>query len=148
MIVIGYPGVGKSTLAWSYKEYVDLESSTFFNGDERPEDWYVYYCKIAEDLSKQRKVVFVSSHKAVMDELHNSHEKVVIVYPTSFLKEDWIKKLQDRYDNTHSDKDLKAYLRAKEHYDEDIKLMKSYNFRKVELYDIGYCLKCEIEECR
>ena len=29
MIIIGYPGIGKSTLAGRYKEYVDLESSNW-----------------------------------------------------------------------------------------------------------------------
>ena len=69
MIIIGYQGIGKSTLANCNLNYVDLESSNFYIDGKRADDWYKPYCKIAEHLSQQGYYVFVSSHKVVRDEL-------------------------------------------------------------------------------
>lgn len=46
MIIIGYPGIGKSTLG-GQNDVIDLDSSNFWNNGKRPDDWYVYYCKVA-----------------------------------------------------------------------------------------------------
>lgn len=72
MIIIGYPGIGKSTLAGKDHKFIDLESSNFKIEDERSEDWYKVYCKVAEDLSRQGYIVFVSSHLAVREALRGS----------------------------------------------------------------------------
>ena len=48
MIIIGYQGIGKSTLASRYPgHYIDLESSHFNNdlGKKEP-GWHIPYCKI------------------------------------------------------------------------------------------------------
>ena len=66
MIITGYQGIGKSTLARKDKNIIDLESSSFWKYDKscnsktRCEDWYVYYCQVAMDLSRQGYTVFVS----------------------------------------------------------------------------------------
>lgn len=148
MIIIGYPGIGKSTLARRNKDYIDLESSCFFINNKRPEDWQVIYCKVAEDLSRQGKVVFVSSHKEVVDELLTTSEKVLAIYPDPKLKDEWIKRLKDRYEFTCLEKDRKAYQRALEHFDEDIDGMRRCLYIKIALQDMDYCLKCNIEEWR
>ena len=146
MIVIGYPGVGKSTLARQMKNYIDLESSTFFANGQRPDDWYVYYCNVAEDLSRQGKVVFVSSHKLVVDELLERDEMTCVIYPDPKLKESWIIKLLNRYEDSKLDKDLKAYERARDHFDEDIDNLRRSLYLKIALQDMNYCLRCEIEK--
>lgn len=116
MIIIGYQGIGKSTLAKKQNGYIDLESGCFWNKGKRIEDWYIYYCKIAEHLSMQGNIVFVSSHKQVRDYLKFSKEKVICIYPSILLADKWIKKLHDRYNVTKLTKDYKAWKNAEERY--------------------------------
>ena len=71
MIIIGYQGIGKSTLANIDNAYIDLESSNFWHKGERYDNWYIYYGKIAESLSRQNYNVFTSSHREVRDYLKN-----------------------------------------------------------------------------
>ena len=82
MIIIGYQGIGKSTLANKNINYIDLESSNFFIDGKRQENWFIIYCNIANHLSEQGKNVFVSSHEVVRESLKYSKEKVVVVYPS------------------------------------------------------------------
>lgn len=144
MIIIGYPGIGKSTLAGKDHKYIDLESSNFkFNG-ERSEDWYKVYCKVAEDLSRQGYIVFVSCHSAVREELRNSREIVAVIFPT-VKKEEWLTKLKDRYEETNSYKDEMAYKRVRDHYDEDIVDLCGCDIPyKMWLKDMGYDLEAAI----
>ena len=100
MIVIGYQGIGKSTLAKKKSGYIDLESGCFWNNGIRIDDWYIYYCQIAEHLSKQGNIVFISSHKQVRDYLKSSNERVICVYPSILLEEEWKAKLRRRYNET------------------------------------------------
>ena len=78
MIIIGYPGVGKSTLAGRYKEYIDLESSNWNGPDNtKPDNWWWSYGKVAEDLSRQGYRVFVSCHPSVQKYFEESNEYVI-----------------------------------------------------------------------
>ena len=90
MIIIGYQGIGKSTLAKNDLRYIDLESSNFFVNGKRDENWYIIYCSIAEHLSQQGYRVFVSSHEVVRKQLENSKEKVYVCHPRLDLKDLWI----------------------------------------------------------
>lgn len=160
MIIIGYQGIGKSTLAKHHPHIVDLESNNFFIKDEateqkvRDKNWYIPYCNIAENLSKQKKIVCVSSHKEVRERLKNSTEMVISCVPDFSLKDEWIKKLRDRYESTKSMKDYKAWKNANDHYLENITdimndatytiLIKNIQYNLKELIDIythGY-LSC------
>ena len=51
MIVIGYQGIGKSSLAGRNNIFIDLESGNFWVDGKRADDWYKPYCQIAEHLS-------------------------------------------------------------------------------------------------
>lgn len=145
MIIIGYPGIGKSTLAGRDHKYIDLESSNFKIDGERSEDWYKVYCKVAEDLSRQGYIVFVSCHSAVREALRNSGEIVAVVFPTSSLEKEWIVKLRDRYEETNSYKDEMAYKRAKDHFYEDIVDLCECNISyKMQLNNMGYDLEAAI----
>ena len=120
MIIIGYQGIGKSTLAGCYN-CIDLESGNFWIDGKRDENWYIPYCNIAEHLSKQGFNVFTSSHQVVRDRLANSEEKVFCVFPSLALREEWISKLHLRYEATKLEKDYKAYMNAVDRYSENIK---------------------------
>ena len=87
MIVIGYPGIGKSTLANRGHRYIDLESNCFYIDGERDSRWFVPYCNIAEDLSRHGYIVFVSSHESVREHLRGSSENVVLAYPSIDLRD-------------------------------------------------------------
>lgn len=117
MIIIGYPGIGKSSISNSDTRCIDLESSNFFVDDKRPDDWYKYYVQIAQHLSAQGYTVFVSSHKVVRDELKATNaEDVAVCFPNTNLKEQWLERLYDRYKRTRLDKDLRAAMNVEQNY--------------------------------
>ena len=140
MIVVGYPGIGKSTLAGRDYKYIDLESENFWIDGERAEDWYKPYCKIAEHLSEQGYIVFVSSHEVVRQYLvENSRELVVLVYPSALLKSAWIDKLEQRYAKSGLEKDYKALMNIKYSYIENIReLQESCIEYKLEINKLSY----------
>lgn len=143
MIVVGYQGIGKSTLAGRDYKYIDLESGNFWIDGRRADDWYKPYCKIAEYLSEQGYIVFVSSHEVVRQYLvENSRELVVLVYPSIELKEAWINKLEKRYIKSGLEKDYKALTNAKYSYVENIKeLQESCIEYKLEINKPSYDLE-------
>ena len=147
MIIIGYQGIGKSTLS-TFKngdnKFVDLESSSFFVNGKRSDDWYIVYTNIAQKLSEQGKVVFISSHEVVRKALKESNETVVTIIPALDLKDEWIKKLKDRYEFTKLEKDKKALLNAEQCYETNIKEIMDEGFDNIILKDTSYNLLGEI----
>jgi hypothetical protein len=149
MIIIGYQGIGKSSLAGRDHKYIDLESGNFWVDGKRAEDWYKPYCQIANHLSQQGYVVFTSSHEVVRKELENSKELVVVCYPSLKLKDMWIDKLENRYRDTGLEKDYKALMNAKDRFEENIKeLANSYFYHKIELKDTDYDLEAALVHFR
>lgn len=121
MIYVGYQGIGKSTISNFYFNCIDLESgNTFING-KRPENWEALYVNFALSLSKQGYNVFISSHKVVREELNKRNIEFIAIVPSLSLKEDWIDKLHKRYLDSKAEKDYKAYMNAKDCYEENIK---------------------------
>jgi hypothetical protein len=129
MIFIGYPGVGKSTLvaAPANKKlgFIDLESSCMWYKDknnvlQRHSNWAEIYVNIAEDLSRQGFMVFVSSHAAVVDELKKRETPFTLVYPHQSLKDEWIERLKKRYVALDCEKNAKAYINVRDHFSEQI----------------------------
>lgn len=146
MIIVGYQGIGKSSLASTNVNFIDLESTnfTYTHSDgsvRRDPEWYVPYCHIAEHLSAQGYDVFVSSHSEVRKALAHSTEYVLAIYPGMHLKDEWISKLQNRYNNTHLEKDLKALENAKARYDENIQEIKKDTEHSIEIQSIRYRLQ-------
>ncbi len=132
MIITGYQGIGKTSLASKNNKIIDLESSSFWKYEEdnalnrtgnktRHDDWYIYYAQVAQDLSRQGYTVFVSCHEEVRKYLsiHNL-ERFCAIFPSKSLKEDWLKRLKRRYDFSKFEKDLRAYEHALKYYDQDI----------------------------
>lgn len=142
MIVIGFQGIGKSSLARSASNVIDLESGCFWNRNYRSSDWYVYYCNIAIDLSSQGNTVFTSSHKNVRDHFARlpKNELIAVCYPSLKLKDDWIEKLRIRYERTGLAKDEKAWMNAVDRYDENIRELMASPFDKIEIDSMFYDL--------
>lgn len=146
MIVIGYQGIGKSTLCRRYgkkKGLIDLESSLLkdpHNGNSRPDNWADIYCRVALSLSEQGYTVFVSSHKAVQDILKYHLDQTVAIYPDREEKEAWLQKLFSRMVETRLEKDRIAYLDAKEHFDEEIDILEESPFVKAHIPAKNYNL--------
>ena len=132
MIFVGYQGIGKSTLAKQFVKVIDLESGNFwvpkseqdYTDPEpelvRPDDWYKYYVNIAKHLSDQGKLVFVSSHKQVREELNKRNIDFGVIFPSMTIKVEWLNRLKNRFDNTHLEKDFKAWQNAEQMFDENI----------------------------
>ena len=146
MIIIGYQGIGKSTLAKDSWEYIDLESGNFWINGERDEQWYKPYCNIANHLSAQGYTVFTSSHKEVREELKNSSEVVKIAFPSLELKTDWLIRLTNRYNESMLEKDYKALMNASLHYEDNIKDLMNEPFDKIIINNIDYNLRELIEK--
>lgn len=123
MIIIGYQGIGKSTYCKLNEKHdaIDLESSCFKYPDgTRPKDWAILYCKTAEDLSRQGFTVFTSSHAEVRAYFKDTKEKVCAIVPSPSLRDAWIKRLQDRYDNDQSTKNFLALENAKDRLKDNV----------------------------
>ena len=126
MVICGYQGIGKSTLANTCMiEYeipvLDLESGNFWIDGMRFADWYKVYANIAIHLSQQGNIVMLSSHKAVRDYLY---------------------KLENRYYVSKKEKDYKALMNAKEMYEQNIHdLETQIGFDHIELKNIDYSLE-------
>lgn len=145
MIVIGYQGIGKSTLAGRDNKFIDLESSNFWVDGKRAEDWYKPYCQIAEHLSKQGYIVFTSSHEVIRKQLENSGEIIVVVYPSVELKDEWIDKLEERYAMSKLEKDYKALMNAVDRYEDNIKELSEYShYRKLVITKMDYDLEASL----
>lgn len=114
MIICGFPGIGKSTLAKSDRKYIDFESTNF---DKSNPNWYKDYCNCVLDLNKQGYTVFCSSHDTVTKYLSNK-AKISIVFPSIEIKDDWINRVRERYEKDKSEKNKKA-LAFVESYLED-----------------------------
>lgn len=121
MIVIGFPGIGKTSISFGENKFVDLESSCFniidpvTNKKVKPDNWEKLYVSVAYDLAKQGKYVCVSNHNLVIDEILDRKQKdsrldeypIVFVYPKKNLKDRWIERLTDRYNSSvQIDKDI------------------------------------------
>ena len=146
-IIIGYQGVGKSTLANSDCRFVDLESGNFRNGSDRYDDWYLIYCRIAESIANQGYIVLVSSHKEVrryFSTLPNIEIPVYACIPSITLKSEWIDKLEKRFDESGTSKDFRAWKNAKLGFDKSISKIKDEFPNVIELSTMQYNLLEEI----
>ena len=119
MIYVGYQGIGKSSISGK-NNCIDLESGNFWVDGKRIDDWYKIYANIAEHLSNQGYKVFMSSHKVVREEIAKRNIDYTTIAPSPELKEQWIERLQKRYDNSQLEKDYKALMNAKDCYEENV----------------------------
>jgi ABC-type cobalamin/Fe3+-siderophores transport system ATPase subunit len=121
MLIVGYQGIGKSTISNSITSMIDLESGNFWVNGKRNDDWYKVYVNIAEHLSNQGYTVFLSSHKVVREELNRREVLFAVICPSLEMKATWIARLKARYEHSMKGKDYKAWKNAEQCYDENIK---------------------------
>lgn len=162
MIIIGYPGIGKTSVSGKENSIIDLESSNFHDKDQ-PHNWQETYCKVALDLSRQGFIVCISSHSSVYSTLArlcscNNSDKIIFLYPDSSpeMRKSWVEKLETRYydsrkidSNPHRiiEKNYLAWQHVKKHYYEDIanitefKAPLDHPFFKYRVMSMDYDLK-------
>lgn len=145
LIIVGYQGIGKSSVASARDRIIDLESSSFKIHGDRVSDWYVVYCRIAVSLARKGFAVLVSSHQEVVKELNiynpEGDYSVVIITPNYILKDLWIDKLHRRFLNNSSEKNLIAWKDAESHYDTEIAWLAAYpNFSHIFIDSMDYSL--------
>lgn len=125
MIIIGFPGIGKSSVTRAYDGdtnttgYIDLESSNFVKDD----NWVKEYCDLAIDLDLQGYNVFVSSHKAVREyltERQNIFQDIIEVFPLKELRTEWMNRLESRYMKRKTDKNERALSYMRQNFDDAV----------------------------
>lgn len=128
MIVVGYYGLGKSSVCEKNPGFIDLESK-YFRGDDtwigKDKEGLDRYIWLIEDLNAQGKTVFVSSNLDVRKKIFksdriNSYESVAYIYPSIDIKDQWLSRLYNRWKESALQKDWYAYKRATRSYEEDI----------------------------
>ena len=131
MIIFGYQGIGKSTLANRNTDtiFIDLESSMFRTPmhPERSEDWFQAYGNIVYDLNKQNKFIFSACHQQIRDYIASEKDlkgvMSVICYPSIELREEWLYRLRQRWIDTQLPKDKAALDYAEASYSSSIKAL-------------------------
>ena len=122
MIIIGFPGIGKSSVTRAYDGdtnttgYIDLESSNFVKDD----NWVEEYCCLAIDLDLQGYNVFVSSHRAAREYLAEKQDlfpDIIEVFPSKELKIDWLNRLESRYMRCKTAKNERALNYMRNNFD-------------------------------
>ena len=122
MIIIGFPGIGKSSVTRAYDGdtnttgYIDLESSNFVKDD----NWVKEYCNLAIDLDLQGYNVFVSSHKAVREYLAEKQyifPDIMEVFPSKEMCTEWLNRLESRYMKCKTAKNERALNYIRNNFD-------------------------------
>ena len=144
IVVVGYQGIGKSTLSDSKSNCIDLESGNFWIDGDRWTNWFIPYCNIAVDIASQGRIVFVSSHEVVRRQLrYGQYPKCVHIMccvPSTNLREAWIYKLHERFNTSLLSKDYRAWKNAVMRFEENIKEIMDSGFPCCELTSMDYNL--------
>lgn len=149
LIICGYPGVGKSSVA-GWNNCIDLESSFFTHsipdGIERSwsweDEWCPAYCEVAISLAKQGFIVLTSTHLAVLNYFAKHCPSLAIVFCPRFeMKEEWSKRLFERWLRTKDEKDLRAFEGAINYWDKKIDYAINCGLRAYAPDNIDYNLK-------
>lgn len=167
LIICGYPGVGKSSIA-GWNNCIDLESSYFSYRCNIPQKlgyWVPQYCKVAMNLAMQGYTVLTSTHEQVIKyfiehtqgtELSPSLRGVVVFCPDHRYKPEWVERLNNRLrqDATNHmstdilEKDLRALRRVIEHFNEDMDFLYNCGLSVYVPCHMDYDLKDQITAIR
>lgn len=148
MIILGYPGIGKTTFCRSdgnvNMRCIDLETSNFYDENgKRPDEWWKYYGNIAIDFSNQGYTVFTGMQKEVVEYIKEHHKgQTFLVFPSLKLKNSWVEELKYRAKKSgNNPKDLRALNRAIEKYETDIENLKKLDLPYYEIRSMNYSLR-------
>lgn len=89
MIICGFAGIGKSTMARTTAGAIDLESTPF------QKDWSTY-ARVARHMRDSGYIVLVSCHKELRTHLHNNGIEYYVVLPNPENKEAFIQRYINR----------------------------------------------------
>lgn len=142
MIIIGYQGIGKSSISNIETGCINLEPGCFWYKGERIEHWLVLYCNTALHLSSQGYTVLITGYEDVINYMRHfiKNDVIVAVFPDLELKDEWTQRLRERATQSGLQKDLDAYNKALEDYDQDIKIMQSWGGKWFSISSLNYDL--------
>lgn len=95
VIISGFPGIGKSHLYQASPRCVMDSDSSGFNKSEFPDN-YVSHIEHLLEANPKEKIILVSSHSLVREELRKRKVKFVLVYPKRHLKETYLERYRQR----------------------------------------------------
>lgn len=155
LIICGYPGIGKSSIA-GWNNCVDLESSyfSFRNGaPQKLREWVPQYCDLADHLMCQGYTVLVSTHKKVIEYFLKKRNEVsrypvIIVCPELKLRDDWLRRLSHRlnkYDPFYS-KNARALAHVYNNFMEDIVYLNNCGLPIYTIISIDYFLQDVVKD--
>lgn len=88
MIICGFPGTGKSTMA-KFSQWVDLESTPFEKDWER-------YAKVAKHMSDNGYTIMVSTHKELLAMFEQMEVPYMVIIPPTADKEIYLHRYEMR----------------------------------------------------
>lgn len=136
MIICGFPGVGKTTLA-KFSNWIDLESTPF------EKDW-VRYAKVAKHMNDNGYNVMVSTHPQLLEQFEQMEVKYTVVVP--HFADIFIYK--DRYIKRGNNLDFITSIETNwDKWIENIITKSSVNKTVIILPKDG-CLQAYIERCK
>ena len=159
MIIIGFPGIGKSSVTRAYDGdtnttgYIDLESSNFVKDD----NWAKEYCSLAIDLDLQGYNVFVSSHKAIREYLAEKQDifpDIMEVFPSKEMCTEWLNRLELRYMKCKTAKNERALNYMRNNFDPAVDEMErdaivhKVRITKENMNDLQKAISDYWDECR
>lgn len=121
-VICGYGGAGKSTLVSKMKDeqFIDLDSGYFTKGENFPRNYLDALLQL-DQVSKKGTYVFISTHKALLEQLNANDAHYALVSPDSQVSaEQWEKRYLDR----PNPEGYIEFMRA--HYDEFVRDMEAH----------------------
>ena len=155
LIICGYPGIGKSSIA-GWNNCIDLESSYFSFRNGAPQkfsEWVPQYCDLADHLMRQGYTVLISTHEKVIEYFlkkrnEASRYPVIIVCPEFKLRDDWLRRLSHRlnkYDLFYS-KNARALAHVYNNFMEDIVYLNNCGLPIYTITSIDYFLQDVVKD--